>query len=110
MVHDLRAVPSRAAALLDNGAPTAALALLYRNFVRALAEVHGAQVEDGATEGDCAKLAAEVLDRDGQRYFAQLSGAWSATAYAQRAAEVHEVEALLSGWSTACLQPPARGA
>lgn len=92
-------VAAAARALLAAGRPRAALALLYRASLSRLVGRHGLEVPRGATEGDCLRIAAQVLPEPAADYFRDLTRAWQAAAYANRPPA--DGEALCQGWSAA---------
>jgi hypothetical protein len=71
-------------ALLQEGRFRAALALLYRASLSRLVSAHGLEVFQGATEGDCLRLAEKALPAGSLDYFRELTRAWQDAAYAQR--------------------------
>ena len=92
-----RDVAAAARALIAAGRHRAALALLYRASLSRLVDRHGLDVPRGATEGDCLRMAAQVLPVPAARYFGELTRAWQAAAYADRPPT--DGEALCQGWS-----------
>lgn len=71
-----------------------ALSLLYRGALSRLATRDGVALKASDTEGDCLRAAARALDPVNSGYFARLTSAWQMAAYAGRAPQGAEGEAL----------------
>ena len=82
------------------GDPRAALSLLYRGALSRLAARDGVALKASDTEGDCLRAATRVLGASNSGYFARLTGAWQRVAYAGRAPQTEEGEALCRDFNT----------
>lgn len=71
-----------AAGLWAEGHTRAALALLYRGALAHLVHRCQAPISRGATEGDCLRMAVEVLPAPSADYFGRLTRTWLKVAYA----------------------------
>ncbi len=71
-----------------------ALSLLYRGALSQLATRDGVALKASDTEGDCLHAAAHTLEPAKSGYFARLTAAWQMAAYADRAPQAAEGEAL----------------
>jgi hypothetical protein len=76
------------------GDTRAALSLLYRGALSHLATRGGITFKASDTEGDCLHVAAQNLEPLKSGYFARLTAAWQLAAYADRAPQGAEGEAL----------------
>ena len=88
-----RAVRARLAA----GDPRGALALLYRGGIGHLRR-RGLSIPDGATEGECLRLAADHPGTGDLGPFRRLTRDWQALAYAQLAPDPERITARLADW------------
>lgn len=75
-----------------------ALALLYRGALDRLARTGGMKVDESWTEGEVLRAVDRVLAGEGRSYLRDLTGAWTAAAYAHRLPGDEEVRALCDGW------------
>lgn len=90
-------VAGAARSLFAAGRSREALALLYRASLARLVGGGGSPVPPGATEGDCLRIAAGVLDPAALDCFGRLTRAWQDAAYAGRPPE--DGEALCRCWT-----------
>jgi len=88
-----RAVRARLAA----GDPRGALALLYRGSIGHLGR-RGLRIPDGATEGECLRLAAGHPGTGDLAPLRRLTRDWQALAYAQQAPDPERIAARLDDW------------
>ena len=101
---DLRAeslpadLPGEAARLLAEGRAAAALSLLYRGALAALV-ARQVPLTRAATEGDCLRAARAAIPPEPAAFFAALTAAWQACAYAQREPPRVALEGLVRDWS-----------
>lgn len=95
--HDALPADIAAAArtLWAGGRPRAALALLYRASVEAMATRTGAELPPGATEAQCLRAARALRDGEDRSAFADVVRTWQLAAYAQRLPDTAGFEALL---------------
>ncbi|MCC7097700.1 MAG: DUF4129 domain-containing protein [Thermomonas sp.] len=99
-------VLGHARALWSKGQSRAALALLYRASVAAMAERTGALLVPGATEAQCLRAARALKDDDDRAAFARMVTVWQYAAYAERLPDSGNFESLLVqlgqrfGWAT----------
>ncbi len=90
---------AQAWALWTAGRHPEALSLLYRGALMDLVAA-GLRIEEGATEGDCLRqVRAAGLAPEKIRFFADLTRAWIALAYARRIPTAAQAEALCSTWN-----------
>lgn len=100
---DLRAdslpadLPGEARRLLAEGRAAAALSLLYRGALAALV-ARKVTLPRSATEGDCLRAARSAIAAEPAAFFASLTAAWQACAYAQREPPMPMLEALVRDW------------
>ena len=100
--HDIAAAARR---LWSEGKPRAALALLYRASVEAMAKRIDATLPPGATEAQCLRASRRLPDADDRSAFADIVRTWQHAAYAQRLPDADAFERLLArggqrfGWS-----------
>lgn len=92
-------IPSAALALWRAGRHAEALSLLYRGAIARAHERFDLRLPPGATEGEALRAIAHAAPA-ARAYFAALTAAWMALAYARRApgAIAPEVEALAEGF------------
>ncbi|NEV60574.1 DUF4129 domain-containing protein [Thiorhodococcus minor] len=83
---------------LRDGDRRGALSLLYRASLAHLGRL-GVEIPEGATEGDCLRLARRALPRAEVAPFKRVTQAWWGFAYAHRAPSDAGVESLLEAWS-----------
>ena len=99
--QDTQLEPGRLAALvralLAAGDTRGALALLYRGGLAHLAR-RGAQVPQGATEGEALDLAARHLTAPELEPFRQITRDWQGLAYANRVPEPQAIADRLASW------------
>ncbi|WP_374012847.1 DUF4129 domain-containing protein [Pseudoxanthomonas koreensis] len=88
-------VPAAVRKLWAQGNPRAALALLYRASVEAMAGRVQATLPPGATEAQCLRIARRLPDGQSRELFARTVRVWQYTAYAGRLPDAPEFEALL---------------
>lgn len=85
--------------------PRAALALLYRASVEAMAARTGATLPPGATEAECLRASRRLRDAEDRGVFADVVRTWQLAAYAQRLPDDAGFDALLArgaarfGWA-----------
>lgn len=79
-----RNLADAALALWQAGRRLDALALLYRGALVDLITQRQMLLEEGATERDCLRLAAPILNPRATSYFIRLTGVWQEAAYAHR--------------------------
>jgi hypothetical protein len=100
---DLRAdslpqdLPAEARRLLAEGNAAAALSLLYRGALAALVAAD-VPLPRSATEGDCLRAARSAIPAEPAAFFARLTAAWQACAYAQREPALPALEGLVRDW------------
>jgi Domain of unknown function (DUF4129) len=70
-----------ARALWDGGQQRAALSLLYRGLLSRLVHVHGVEIKQSSTEGDCLHLAAQTLTPERLEFVALLIRVWQRFVY-----------------------------
>lgn len=99
-IPDPQTLAERVRARLAVGDRRAALALLYRGGLAQL-ERRGARVPDGATEGECLRLAERYLRPEELAPFRRIAADWQALAYAQRAPDPQSIAARLADWLAA---------
>lgn len=92
-------VPAAARRLWRDGRPRAALALLYRASVEAMAQRAGISLVPGATEAECLRAARRMPIAEDRDVFARMVRIWQQAAYAQRLPPEGEFETLLSAVS-----------
>lgn len=80
--------------LWQGGDARGALSLLYRGALSRLAQQENVSLKASDTEGDCLRLVRQTQAPAISGYFAQLTGAWQAVAYAGRTPPATEGEAL----------------
>ena len=80
--------------LWQSGDARGALSLLYRGALSRLAQQGNVSLKAGDTEGDCLRVVQHTQAQAISGYFAQLTGAWQAAAYAGRVPQANEGEAL----------------
>jgi hypothetical protein len=90
-------LPGEARRLLGEGKAAAALSLLYRGALAALV-VRRVTLPRSATEGDCLRAARAVIAAEPAAFFASLTTAWQACAYAQREPPAPVLEGLVRDW------------
>lgn len=83
--------------LWEAGQQRAALSLLYRATLSALAHRHGVRLRAADTEGDVLRAAAG-LDTEPLALLAALTRLWQRTAYAQQTPGAQELAPLLAPW------------
>jgi hypothetical protein len=74
-------VGAAARALWDGGQQRAALSLLYRGLLSRLVHVHGVEIKQSSTEGDCLQLAAQTLSPERLEFVALLIRTWQRFVY-----------------------------
>jgi hypothetical protein len=74
-------VGAAARALWDGGQQRAALSLLYRGLLSRLVHVHGVEIKQSSTEGDCLQLAAQTLTSDRLEFVGLLIRVWQRFVY-----------------------------
>jgi hypothetical protein len=84
--------------LWSRGQGVEALALLYRGALDRLTRTGGMKVDESWTEGEVLRAVDRVLAGEGGSYLRDLTGAWTAAAYAHRLPGDEEVRALCDGW------------
>ena len=94
-------IPSAVRRLWAAGQARAALALLYRASVEAMAARARIELAPGATEAQCLRAAAALAPEAGRILFTRTVRTWQYAAYAGRLPEDHAFEALLDE-ATAC--------
>jgi hypothetical protein len=92
-----RDLPAEARRLLAQGDASAALSLLYRGALAALVAAD-VPLPRSATEGDCLRAARAAIQPEPAAFFARLTAAWQACAYAQRAPALPALEGLVRDW------------
>jgi hypothetical protein len=96
-------VTAEVRALWQRGMRREALALLYRATLSRLVQRHGLQLAQGATEGDCLRVAAQALrrrqlDDAGHAVIATVTALWLKAAYAHRWPDGGAVDAACAAW------------
>ena len=91
--HD---IVSAARRLWSEGRPRAALALLYRASVEAMAARTDATLPPGATEAECLRASRRLRDAEDRGAFAEVVRTWQLAAYAQRLPDQAGFEGLLA--------------
>jgi len=84
--------------LVTRGRLREALSLLYRGALSALVHRHGIKLDEGCTEGDCARAARAALPGPSARYFERLIAVWQGAAYAARLPHPGVAGELASEW------------
>ena len=90
-------LPAEARRLLLEGNAAAALSLLYRGALAALVS-RRVPLSRSATEGDCLRAARGAIAAEPAAFFASLTMAWQACAYAQRPPSLPVLEGLVRDW------------
>ncbi|HEX5041729.1 MAG TPA: hypothetical protein VFV75_02425 [Candidatus Polarisedimenticolaceae bacterium] len=90
-------LPGEARRLLAEGKAAEALSLLYRGALAALV-ARKVTLPRSATEGDCLRAARAAIGAEPAAFFASLTSAWQACAYAQRAPADPVLEGLVRDW------------
>jgi hypothetical protein len=103
-------IGAAALALCRRGEMRAALSLLYRGALSRLVHDHLVAIRAASTEGECVRLAEQVLPPSASAYFERLVGAWQTEVYAGRAADAGAVAALCAAFDTHFASLPARAA
>ena len=80
--------------LWQSGDARGALSLLYRGALSRLAQQENVSLKASDTEGDCLRVVQHTQAPSISGYYAQLTSAWQAVAYAGRAPQAAEGEAL----------------
>lgn len=88
-------VPAAARRLWHEGRQRAALALLYRASVEAMAERTAAVLPPGATEAQCLRVSRRLEQEPARTLFARMVRTWQYAAYAGQVPDEAEFEALL---------------
>jgi hypothetical protein len=88
-----------ARALWLRGDPTGALSLLYRSALAHLVRELGLELPQGATEGECERLASRGSDAQLANDFSALSRAWQHAAYAEQPPAESAFLALCDAWA-----------
>jgi len=101
-------IGAAAHALCRRGEMRAALSLLYRGALSRLVHDHLVAIRAASTEGECVRLAEQVLPASASAYFERLVGAWQTEVYAGRAADAGAVAALCEAFDTHFASRPAR--
>jgi hypothetical protein len=105
---DPRRLAALVRALLAAGDTRGALALLYRGGLAHLVR-RGAQVPQGATEGEALGLAARHLTAQELEPFRQITRDWQGLAYAQRVPEPQAIAERLASWLSGTASVPDAG-
>ena len=92
-------VAGTAARLAREGRLRDALSLLYRAALSVLVHRDHVPLAEGDTEGDALSAARKALPRGAADYFGRLVAAWQRAAYAGRAPDAGEAEALAREWA-----------
>jgi hypothetical protein len=93
-------IAGAAQALAREGRLREALSLLYRGaLVRFMDE--GVEFLAGDTEGDCVRRVDAVASVPRRSYFRRIVALWQSLAYAHRAVDARDVEALALDWNAA---------
>jgi hypothetical protein len=90
-------IPAAALALWQAGRHAEALGLLYRGAIARAHERFDLRLPPGATEGEALRAIAHAAPA-ARAYFAALTAAWVALAYARRAPEAIAIEPLAEGF------------
>lgn len=99
-------IAAAARKLWQEGRPRAALALLYRASVEAMAARIDAVLPPGATEAQCLRASRRLADAEDRSAFAEVVRTWQLAAYAQRLPDAEGFERVLSrggqrfGWAS----------
>ena len=75
-----------------------ALSLLFRGAIHRLVESGRIEIADFATEGECLRLVRRQIEGEPAQFFADLTLAWQAAAYAHRMPEGERFESLCQSW------------
>jgi len=100
-------IAGAARALWQRGEQRACLSLLYRGALSRLVHGHAVPIRAASTEGECVRLAADVLPPEGSGFVERLVQAWLLSVYGARAPEAAGVLALCDEFDT---RLPARAA
>lgn len=84
--------------LIDEGQYRSALSLLYRGALSALVHRHALEIPNGATEGECQRLAQQQLEAVLHECFSGLTSVWLLLAYAHRPPEKQQALTLCQQW------------
>ncbi|MRV72867.1 DUF4129 domain-containing protein [Duganella sp. FT92W] len=108
-------VTAEVRALWEQGDRRGALALLYRATLSRLVQRHGVQLAQGATEGDCLRVAAHALNRRqldeaGHAVMATVTQLWLQGAYAGRWPDGAAVSDACAAWDARWRAPAGSGA
>ena len=93
-------IPAEALKLLQDGAPRAALSLLYRGALAALIKHQNLEIPNSATEEECLALVAAVRSDSETEYFKQLTNLWLLLAYGHQPIAEEVSEKLCIQWQT----------
>jgi hypothetical protein len=91
-------IPAAAMVLWRQGRHHEALALLYRGAISRIIESASVDIHESDTEGDCLRRVEETGTAAQPEYFRGITRAWMSLAYARRAPDEAEVEALCRQW------------
>jgi hypothetical protein len=98
-LHELpNDIVSEVARLRQAGQTRAAISLLYRGALRSLIQMGQLDIPASATEADCMTHVARSRNADEADYFARLTRAWLAIAYAHRHPSEQLVDELADAW------------
>lgn len=100
-------IAAAARALWQQGAPRAALALLYAGGVERVVASTGEPLPPGSTEADCLRRARRLGAQGFGALFPRIVRSWQAAAYAARLPQQAEFEALLRDWNAPEPSAPA---
>jgi hypothetical protein len=92
--------------LWQQGQGEAALSLLYRGALTQLETRFKIEFPQGATEGECLRLARVRAPAPVAEYFTQLTATWMALAYGHRRPTANDVEGLCHQWPTVFVVAP----
>jgi len=84
--------------MIEEGQYRNALSLLYRGALSALVHRHALEIPNGATEGECQRLAQAQLEAGLHECFSGLTGVWLLQAYAHRPPEKQHALSLCREW------------
>ncbi|MEL6346306.1 MAG: DUF4129 domain-containing protein [Myxococcota bacterium] len=85
----------------EAGRPEIALSMLYRGALVRMIDVFQAEIEEGATEAECLRIADALLPDGPRQTFRRLTRSWIQTAYGRRPPPLAEGLALCDAWSVA---------
>ncbi len=90
----------QAARLIESGDYRQAFSLLYRGALSTLVHNFSMEIHEGATEGECRRLAQEQLENPLSEFFSRLTSIWLMLAYGHRNPEKSEALSMCEQWQS----------